>query len=170
MSQAPKGNDTMEIERQIEKILEEKGVAPPGMTPEQFMQKFSRRFFEAIPAVLEKTADQIAKQIFAEDLERLGRREPCRFWKHGKPGRRCIQAPDCRECPSYQPRSRRWRWVRWPEFWEPVLIGLVLLSFVAAMFAEEIRVYVLCVWFGVVVMSRLHIWWMYRKLRKSKAI
>jgi len=160
----------MDIEREVEKILKEKGVAPPGMTPEQFIEKLSNRLIEAVPLVLEQTIVRLSKEIMIEELERIGRREPCRFFR---PGRRCAisqKAADCPECPHYKPVSRWSHWIRWPEFWEPVLIGMALVSLVAAVFAEEIRVYTLCFWFGLVVVSRLHIWWMWRKLRKSKVI
>lgn len=160
----------MSIEREVEKILEKKGVAPPGMTQEQFMQKLNQRFLEAIPVTLQETADQIIEQILLEDMKRIGRSEPCKFWKPGNPGRRCIQPPDCLECPNYKPRNRRWHWARRPEFWEVVIIGTALVGLVAATFAEEIRVPILCFWFGLVVVSRLHICWMLRKLRKSKVI
>ncbi|MBA7558654.1 hypothetical protein ES708_00260 [subsurface metagenome] len=157
----------MDIEREVEKILEVKGVAPPGMTHEQFIEKLGNRLIEAIPLVMGKTVSGIANEIMIEELERLGRREPCRFWR-ARECRKFGKQPDCPECTHYKPRSRWSNWVRLPEFWEPVLIGLAVTSFVAAIFVEEIRVFTLCFWLGTVVVSRLQIWWMCRKLRKGK--
>ena len=159
----------MNIQREVEKILEEKGVTPPGMTEGQFMEKLINRLIKEIPLVMEKTVSGIVKEIMTEELEKIGRSEPCRFWRP-RECRKFKKQSDCLECPHYKTVSRWSHWIRLPEFWEPVLIGLVLLSFVAAMFAEEIRVYALCFWFVMVMISRLHIWWMWRKLRKSKII
>lgn len=160
----------MNIEQDIEEILKKKGIAPPGMTEEQFVEKFYNRLVEMIPLMLEKTAIKIIDEIMDEEMKRIGRDEPCRFWRRG---RGCIspeKPPNCRDCTSYKPRSRWRRLVRLPEFWEAAVIGAALASFVAVMFAGEISIFVLCFWFGLVVISRLHNYWIYRQLRKLKAI
>jgi len=38
---------------------------------------------------------------------------------------------------------------------------------VPAIFAEEIRLYILCIWLGILVISRLNVYWLYRELRKE---
>lgn len=158
------------IEREIEKILQEKGVAQTVMTPEQFIQKLQNKLDERIPIVLDKTINELATQIMNDEFERLGRGEPCKFWR---PGRQCISSqkepkePDCLECTNYKPRSRWQRLVRYSAGWEALIIGSALTGLVAAILAEEIRVFIFCIWFFIIVISRLQSYWLYRALRKE---
>lgn len=160
----------MNIEQEVEKILQKKGIAPPGISQQQFFEKFSERLKELVPPAIEKTLNQLAQEIIDDEMEKIGRGEPCKFWR---PGRPCIisqKEPDCIECTSYKPRSRWRRWVRTPEFLEGVIIGTATLSLVAAILAEEVRFFVLGLWFVIVVISRLHICMLNRSIRKSKLI
>lgn len=158
------------IEHEIEKILREKGVAQTVMTPEQFIQKLQKKLDERIPMMLDKTINELATQIMNDEFERLERGEPCKFWR---PGKQCISSqkepkiPDCLECTSYKPRSRWRRWVRYSAVWEGLLIGCAVTGLVGAIFAEEIRLFIFCIWFFIVVISRLNVYWLYRELRKE---
>lgn len=158
-----------DIQREIELILERKGVPPPGMTREQFFEEFTKRFEGAFPHVLEKMAEQIGNGIEIEELNRIGRSEPCRYHEE-KSEKHCTKPPNCHDCPNYRPSPRWQRWllrlIRKPEFFEPLLVGVVAVSFAAAIFAEEIRVFTLGFWFVIVLISRLHICYLYRQVRK----
>ena len=160
----------MNMEQEVEEILKKKGIAPPGMTQEQFVKKFYERLLETIPLILQKTAVEIIDDIIAEEMKRIGRDKPCKFWRSG---RKCIiteRPPDCQDCTKYKPRSRWWRLVCMPELWEVGVIGAALASLVTAIFVKEISIYVLFFWFGIVLASRLHNYWLYRKFRKLKVI
>lgn len=158
-----------DIQREIELILERKGVPPPGMTGDQFFEEFNKRFLGAFPQILEKAATQIGRGIIIEEMKRIGRSEPCRYHEE-KSEKHCTKPPNCHDCPNYRPSPRWQRWllrlIRRPEFFEPLLVGVVAVSFAAAIFAEEIRVFTLGFWFVIVLISRLHICYLYRQVRK----
>lgn len=158
------------IEHEIEKILREKGVAQTVMTPEQFIQKLQKKLDERIPMVLDKTINELATQIMNDEFERLERGEPCKFWRSRG---RCVSSQkepketDCLECTSYKPRSRWRHLIRYSAVWEGLLIGCAVTGLVGAILAEEIRVFIFCIWFFIVVISRLNVYWLHKELRKE---
>lgn len=158
-----------DIQREVEKILESKGVPPPTMTREQFAEEFFKRFQEVIPQFLEKAAQQIGRGIISEEMNRIGRSEPCRY-NNEKSEKHCNKPPNCHDCPNYKPSPRWQRWLlrllRRSEFLEPLLVGVATISFAAAIFAPEIRNHTLCFWFGMFLISRLHIFVLIRRLRR----
>lgn len=158
-----------DIQHQVEDILKSKGVPPPTMTQEQFAEKVFNEFGKRIPLVLQRTVSQIVKEITWEEMNRIGRGEPCRYISE-TPGKHCNNPPDCYECPNYKP-GPRWqrrllRLVRRPELLEPLLLGVISISFIAAISFKEIRMITLGLWFGLVLISRFHIFWLTRRLRK----
>lgn len=158
-----------DIQRQVEDILASKGVPPPTMTQEQFAEKVSIKLTEKMPLVLQRTVSQIAKEIVTEEMNRIGRGETCRYINE-KSRKYCNNPPDCHECPNYKPGPRWQQWLaqlgRRPELFEPLILGAAAVGFVAAIFAEEIRAFTLGLWFGFVLISRLHIFWLTRRLRR----
>lgn len=162
----------MDIQREIELILESKGVPPPGMTGEQFFEEFTKRFWGVAPHVLEKTAKQIGNGIVIEEMNRIGRSEPCKYSRE-KSGKHCTKPPNCHDCPNYRPRARCQRWLlrlaQRPEFFEPLFVVVAAFSFAAAIFVEEIRAPTLGFWFGIFLISRMHIFWLTRRLRRLLA-
>lgn len=158
-----------DIQRQVEDILKSKGISPPTMTQEQFAEKVFTKFQEKMPLVLQRIASQTGKEIMLEEMKRIGRGEPCRYINE-KSGKHCNDPPGCYECPNYKPgpRWRRWllRLLRRPEYSETLVVGAAAGIFATAIFVPEIRIPTLFFWFGMFLISRLHIFWLTRQLPK----
>jgi len=157
----------MDIRSEVEDILKGKGVPPPGMTKEQFFEKLHERIEKAVPLAVEKTITQIANEITREEMKQIGRGEPCKFLGE-KSGKHCIKPANCHDCPNY--KSARWqRLLRLPESLEFLIVALAVASLVLGIFIKEVSLFVLCLYFGVVLISRLHNYWLCRQLRKCLA-
>lgn len=146
----------MGIESEVEKILEKKGVTPPGMTREQFIEEFQKRAFAVLPGVIENAVNRINRDIAGEEMVRIGRGEPCRFVLE-KSQKHCTQPPGCHDCPNYRPMARWRRWLGSGELPEIAIIAFAAATLALALLQPEVGFFVLCVWCAVVVVSRLHI-------------
>lgn len=158
-----------DIQRQVEDILESKGVPPPTMTNEEFMERVFNEFNQKIPELLQSTVTQISRNIMKEEMKRIGRGQICRHISE-KSGKHCNQPPDCYQCPNYKPSPRwqQWLWllVQRSELYEPLLVCVFTLSFLAAVFAKDIRLITVCLWFGLILISRANIFVLTRRLHK----
>jgi len=160
----------MNIELEVEKILKEQGIAPPSMSQEEFMRRLGEKLATVVPEKLLGVVRTASHEIVAEEMKRLGRDEPCKFYQ----GQKCVRGLDasqCIECLSYKPKREWGKWfLRRPEKWEWVVIGVGTLALVLAIISPELRLWVVIFWFIMFVVSRLQIilqWKLIRTLNRG---
>lgn len=157
----------MDIELEVNKILKEQGVSPPNMTHEQFFEEFARRFDQEVPHICTESAARIMAEIAADEMAKIGRSIPCRH-AGDKKKKYCNKIDDCYSCLNYKPIPRWWRWLTIPRNTEISFIVFATLSFIAAVAFPPISPWMLGVWFGVVVVTRLQYFQLNKMLREMK--
>lgn len=151
------------LERQIEDILKRKGVTPRPLTNEEIMQRVAERMEKVLPSVMEKIVDS----IIDEELATLGRSQTCRYWHKTKGCSKGLDA--CRvDCDGYQP-CRWWQQrpgVKATYAAEGLLIGMCVFAGISAFLSPELLLPVVCLWLVLVIISRLHIMYLHKFLRR----
>jgi hypothetical protein len=158
----------MDIEIQVDEILREKGVTPPHMSQREFFEEFTRRFEQEMPLIIEAAANRINRDIGYDEMARVGRAMPCRYFWHKKK-KYCNQPADCYTCLNYKPVPGWQRWLRTPKNLEFLVIGLAALCLFSALLQPPVSGFVLGVFFGLVVISRLHNYRLYKLLKEMKS-
>jgi len=105
------------IDSQIEKILKEKGVAPPTIGEEEFRRRMQEKLEVLIPRKIAEAVMRAHGEVIGEELKRLGRTNPCKFFRSEK----CAKGLDtsCLECFNYVPK-RRWPTQQFLRYLSPV--------------------------------------------------
>jgi hypothetical protein len=107
----------MNIDSEIERILKEKGVAPPTISEDEFRRRLYEKLEVLIPRKVAEAIVRAHSEVVGEELERLGRVNPCKFLRPQK----CIKGLDtsCLECINYVPK-RRWPTNQFLRYFPPI--------------------------------------------------
>lgn len=150
------------LDRQIEEILKRKGIIPRPLTNEELMHRVGQRMEKVLPSVMEKILDSIVD----EELATLGRSQRCRYW-HKKGCSKGLDA--CRiSCDGYQP-CRWWQQslgVKATYAGEGFLILVCVFAGISAFFSPGLLFPAVCLWLVLVIISRLHIMYLYKFMRR----
>lgn len=105
------------IDSEIEKILKEKGVAPPTIGEEEFWRRMHEKLEVLIPRKVAEAVMRAHDEVIGEELKRLGRTNPCKFFHSQK----CAKGLDtsCLECINYLPK-RRWPTHKFLRYFSPI--------------------------------------------------
>ena len=154
------------LERQIEEILKKRGVSPRALSDEELMQKLGEKMKKVLPLVIDRVMDG----IIGEELAKLGRAKRCRYWHK----QACTKGIDtCRmDCDAYQPC--RW-WQQTPGIkaayaTEGFIIGMAVMVGIIAFVSPPLLEPVLYLWLVLVIMSRIHIVYQRRFIRRLTGI
>lgn len=164
----------MDIGFEVEKILREQGITAPAMSNEEFMAKLNGKLEVMIPRKVIEVIRTASSEVVDEEMKRLGREEPCRFFSKGK-CRKGLDVKQCLECLSYKPERQWLKWVKnlykkSPERFEWGIIGLGTLTLVMALIAPELQLWTVIFWFVLFVISRVQVilqWGLIRILNRG---
>ena len=149
------------IKQQVEDILKEKGIPPDFMGNEEFNEKVFKRLNAQFPEITSAALEHIGTTVIAEEMERIGRGKPCRYYKNRK---KCTDQ-GCPICPDYKPAGR---WQLFKKKWgvymfgESIVFGAALAHVLIPFLIEGWNPFTgLIGLFILVIAARLQLLWIY---------
>lgn len=155
------------LDRQIEDILKRKGITPRPLTHEEMIQRLGQKIETVMPKIIEGIIDRLFDSIIDEELAKLGRSQRCRYWHKTKGCSKGMEACTM-DCDGYQP-CRWWQQrpgVKATYALEGFLIGMCVFAGISAFFSPGLLFPVVCLWLVLVIISRLHIMYLHKFLRR----